>query len=63
MIRSILTLVLCLMGLLPAFIITVIAFIINPIFGVIVAVYFLVVMVLAAVYNIGKIFYKKSKFK
>ena len=41
MIKAIMSLFLCILGLLPAVIITAIAFVINPIFGVIVALYFI----------------------
>ena len=59
MIKAIMSLFLCILGLLPAVIITAIAFVINPIFGVIVALYFIAVIIISAVLYSFFLYYKK----
>ena len=59
MIKAIMSLFLCILGLFPAVIITAIAFVINPIFGVIVALYFIAVIIIGTVCYSFFLYYKK----
>lgn len=55
MLELILSLFLCALGFLPAIIMTVIAFIINPVLGVLVGLFFLIVLAVTFIYNIYRI--------
>ena len=60
MLELILSLFICALGFLPAIIITVIAFVINPVLGVLTALFFLTVFAVALVYGIYRIKHGKK---